>query len=587
MSRDKDLLKEIKKLVDYQSFYGKYLNFEIFYNGGNQGLAKCPFHDDTNPSLSVDFKEGVWHCFGCDKSGDVFSFIQELEKLSFNEAVEKLAEEVGIRLNDKKENKQSKETKKFKQSEKPKNLQEDIKDLSKKFSKSGFYVYKTIERKAAYRKWWFREVKEEFKEKIGRNKTFLKEPLIPDFAGSGKSLLFNLPELTKPNLRFIFLTEGEKDCLNLQKDLKESYNQGISAEFTPDNTAVIGYNNFEVEFQNSECSEFFLDKIVYIFVDADEPGRKKAFKAVEVLQDYAKEIYLVEPGEGKNDGYDISDFLAEGHPFLAAITFFSKRVYYRRWVEISDLLELENLDIPESQYISFLKIPESNLALLVGQGGVGKSLFLLFLALELAQNGYFVAYLSLEDSLNTLLRRVKYLKRRKKFKIQGKLRLEEVTAVENLKGYLMQKLEKLNNTYQIFIIDPIGSVFEDENSNPEIQKFLRQLQLFCSLNEKNIILSHHLRKQKVEGKENRFDLYHKVRGASSFVNNCRAVYLAIKEGEYDLKVRTLKNNYGSVNNDFLITNLFSFEEPLPIEIKKISQEVEDVSSNKGRDKSLA
>ena len=44
---------------------------------GNEYLGLCPFHDDHNPSLSVNREKGVWHCFGCGKSGDLAAFVKE------------------------------------------------------------------------------------------------------------------------------------------------------------------------------------------------------------------------------------------------------------------------------------------------------------------------------------------------------------------------------------------------------------------------------------------------------------------------------------------------------------------------------
>jgi len=62
---------------------------ELVPVGGNyRGL--CPFHEDTTPSLTVNPKENLWNCFGCNKGGDNIRFVQLFEKLSFNEAVERL-----------------------------------------------------------------------------------------------------------------------------------------------------------------------------------------------------------------------------------------------------------------------------------------------------------------------------------------------------------------------------------------------------------------------------------------------------------------------------------------------------------------
>lgn len=58
----------------------------------------CPFHNEKTPSFNVDPDRGLWKCFGCGEGGDVFSFVQKIENLSFAEAVEQLALKVGVTI---------------------------------------------------------------------------------------------------------------------------------------------------------------------------------------------------------------------------------------------------------------------------------------------------------------------------------------------------------------------------------------------------------------------------------------------------------------------------------------------------------
>ncbi|MBT0770858.1 DNA primase [Kineosporia sp. J2-2] len=64
--------------------------------GSLKGL--CPFHDEKSPSFNVRPTVGFYHCFGCQKGGDVISFVQEIDHLSFAEAVERLAARIGMEL---------------------------------------------------------------------------------------------------------------------------------------------------------------------------------------------------------------------------------------------------------------------------------------------------------------------------------------------------------------------------------------------------------------------------------------------------------------------------------------------------------
>jgi len=64
--------------------------------GSLKGL--CPFHDEKSPSFNVRPATGAWHCFGCGEGGDVISFVQRVEHLTFAEAVERLAGKLGMEL---------------------------------------------------------------------------------------------------------------------------------------------------------------------------------------------------------------------------------------------------------------------------------------------------------------------------------------------------------------------------------------------------------------------------------------------------------------------------------------------------------
>jgi len=66
---------------------------------GNRYKACCPFHQEKSPSFSIDSARQTWHCFGaCQEGGDVFSFVQKAENLSFPEALQRLADMAGIAL---------------------------------------------------------------------------------------------------------------------------------------------------------------------------------------------------------------------------------------------------------------------------------------------------------------------------------------------------------------------------------------------------------------------------------------------------------------------------------------------------------
>ncbi|MFL6168642.1 MAG: CHC2 zinc finger domain-containing protein, partial [Ornithinibacter sp.] len=64
--------------------------------GSLKGL--CPFHDEKTPSFTVRPTVGSYHCFGCGEGGDVISFVQKVEHLTFTESIERLAAKLGLEL---------------------------------------------------------------------------------------------------------------------------------------------------------------------------------------------------------------------------------------------------------------------------------------------------------------------------------------------------------------------------------------------------------------------------------------------------------------------------------------------------------
>jgi len=91
----KEVIEDIKSKVDIVDVISEYINLQRV---GSYYRALCPFHPETTPSFYVHPKLQFYHCFGCGASGDVIKFVQEIEKISFYEALEKLAKKAGIDL---------------------------------------------------------------------------------------------------------------------------------------------------------------------------------------------------------------------------------------------------------------------------------------------------------------------------------------------------------------------------------------------------------------------------------------------------------------------------------------------------------
>lgn len=85
----------IKARLNLVEFIGSYVRLE---KSGAHHKACCPFHQERTPSFMVNEEKNIWHCFGCGKGGDVFTFVMEMEGLEFREALKMLAERAGVDL---------------------------------------------------------------------------------------------------------------------------------------------------------------------------------------------------------------------------------------------------------------------------------------------------------------------------------------------------------------------------------------------------------------------------------------------------------------------------------------------------------
>ena len=89
-------IDEVRSRTNIADIVGDYVNLRSAGGGSMKGL--CPFHEERSPSFHVRPQVGFYHCFGCGEGGDVFTFLQKMDHVSFAEAVERMAARLGYEL---------------------------------------------------------------------------------------------------------------------------------------------------------------------------------------------------------------------------------------------------------------------------------------------------------------------------------------------------------------------------------------------------------------------------------------------------------------------------------------------------------
>lgn len=95
MEQGREVLDQIRERIDIVSLVSRYIELK---RAGRNYSARCPFHNEKTGSFIVSPDIQRYKCFGCGKSGDIFTFVMEYEHVDFVEALEKLAKEAGIKL---------------------------------------------------------------------------------------------------------------------------------------------------------------------------------------------------------------------------------------------------------------------------------------------------------------------------------------------------------------------------------------------------------------------------------------------------------------------------------------------------------
>ena len=91
----RETIDAVKSKVDIVSVIGEYTRLE---RRGADWWGCCPFHNEKSPSFHVEPDKNFYYCFGCHAKGDAISFIMEMEKISYPDAVIQLAKKAGVEV---------------------------------------------------------------------------------------------------------------------------------------------------------------------------------------------------------------------------------------------------------------------------------------------------------------------------------------------------------------------------------------------------------------------------------------------------------------------------------------------------------
>ncbi|HEV2696756.1 MAG TPA: DNA primase, partial [Terriglobales bacterium] len=94
MASANDFAQTLKQQADIVRIVGGYISLRK--SGAQNYSGLCPFHKEKSPSFSVHAARQFYHCFGCQASGDVFSFVQKIENITFPESVRAVAQKLGV-----------------------------------------------------------------------------------------------------------------------------------------------------------------------------------------------------------------------------------------------------------------------------------------------------------------------------------------------------------------------------------------------------------------------------------------------------------------------------------------------------------
>jgi hypothetical protein len=253
-----------------QYFASRLPDFQL--NGRAQVSGRCPFHDDSNASFSLNVDEGVWTCHANCGSGGIFDFEEKFSAIDREQARASVGELLGMSFGAEQE------------------------------PPEATYRYHDALSRLIFRK-------QRSRTPDGEKKFYCEQPApsgkgwVNGLAGIQKKPLYRLPELVRAS--YVIVVEGEKDA-----DRLTSINL---AGFNPNGLPVAVTTNFDgAKSWSAENNPYFTGKVVTIIPDNDPPGEAHALAVAQGIQPFAAGVKICRL-PGLSEKGDVSDYLDAGH----------------------------------------------------------------------------------------------------------------------------------------------------------------------------------------------------------------------------------------------------------------------------------
>lgn len=346
-----ETIEQVRTATDIVDIIGQYLRVK---KRGRNFLALCPFHTEKTPSFSISPDKQIYHCFGCSKGGNVFTFLMEHENMTFVEAVKFLAEKAGIRIREEKTDDRTREMYERLHYAHTVALEYFVETLYSDKYRSKILRYLHDNRKItdesielfrlglAGEEWDgflnFAQKKDLFPKELHQAgllshsekkdryfDRFRQRLMIPIFNLSGKPIAFGGRALAKgENAKYINSPETplyNKSTvlygLNFTKENIRKSNEVIVVEGYFDLISlwqagvknVVASSGTAFTSQQARLLARFAEK-VYLFFDADSAGQNAAVRSVDSLYDAGLEVMVMSAPEGEDPD---SVAVREGH----------------------------------------------------------------------------------------------------------------------------------------------------------------------------------------------------------------------------------------------------------------------------------